>query len=62
MNERIKPFQVVVMNCDNWPSIAFRTLRNQTDEKEDDDSLALAQGCRILYGELLVPEIFAHIW
>ena len=56
------PFQVVFMNCDNWSSIALRTLRKQTDEKEDDDSLALAQGGRILYGEFLVPKIFALIW
>ena len=50
------------MNCDNWSSMALRTLREQTDEKEDDDSLALAQGGRILYGEFLVPKIFALIW
>ena len=49
------------MNCDNWSSMALRTLREQTDEKEDVDSLALAQGGCILYGEFVVPKIFALI-
>ena len=47
------------MNCDNWSFMALRTLRDQTDEKEDDDSLALAQGGRILYGDFLGLEIRA---
>ena len=50
------------MNCDNWSSMALRTLRDQADDKKDDDSLALAQGGRILYGEFLVPKILALIW
>ena len=50
------------MNCDNWSFMALRTLRDQTDEKEDDDSLALAQGGRILYGEFSIPNIFTLIW
>ena len=50
------------MNCDSWLSMGFRTLRVQTDEKEDDDGLALSQGGRMLYGEFLVPKIFALIW
>ena len=50
------------MNCDNWSSIAFRTLRSHTEENEDNDSLAMAQGGRMLYGEVLVPKIFALIW
>ena len=49
------------MNCDNWSFMALRTLCDQTDEKEDDNSLAVAQG-RILYGEFLVPKTFAFIW
>ena len=62
MNERNEPFKFVFMNSDNWSCIAFPMLRGQTGEKEDDDSLALAQGGRILYGEFLVPKIFALIW
>ena len=50
------------MNFDNWSSIAFRTLRSHTEENEDNDSLAMAQGGRMLYGEVLVPKIFALIW
>ena len=49
------------MNCYNWSSMVFRTLRDKTDEKEDDDGLALSQGGRMLYGEFLVPKIFALI-
>ena len=48
------------MNCDNWSSMALRTLCDQTDDK-DGASLALTQAGRILYGEFLVPKIFALI-
>ena len=49
------------MSCVKWSYIAFRTLRDQTDEKEDDDGLALSQGGRMLYGEFLVSKVFALI-
>ena len=50
------------MSCVKWSYIAFRTLRDKTDEKEDDDGLALSQGGRMLYGEFLVSKVFALIW
>ena len=56
------PFQVVFMNCGNWSSVVFRMLRDETEENEDNDILASAQGGCILYGEFLVPKIFTLIW
>ena len=49
------------MNCDNWSSMVFRTLRDKTNEKEDEDVLAWSQGGRMLYGEFLVSKVFALI-
>ena len=49
------------MSCVKWSYIAFSTLRDKTDEKEDDDGLALSQGGRMLYGEFLVSKVFALI-
>ena len=56
------PFQVVFMNCGNWSFVVFRMLRDETEENENNNSLALAQGGCILYGKFVVLKIFFLIW